>query len=36
MKGLECVGREFGLDLIRRWEPLQVLEQGSDILSKIF
>ena len=36
MKGLECLGREFGLDLIRGWEPLQVLDQESEIPSKIF
>lgn len=28
MKSLEGLGRESGLDLIREWEPLQVLEQG--------
>lgn len=36
MKGLERLGREFGPDLLRGWEPLQVLDQESDIPSKIF
>lgn len=36
MKDLECLCREFGLDLIRGWKPLQVLEQENDPLSKIF